>query len=267
MAHNLLRILLPVLVFSPAITLAQDSPFPTPATRKAPAMVRPSPAPKSIWTGSSQRVRVRTIKGQLGDLEARRAADDAERIRRRAACMLASADEIDKAAQRLDRVSKAGRDQAWEELEDATFLVDECDSEPEETSAGDPPEGRTQISGATASPGCAAGKDECQRAFDNRAWSQLLAEYREDLLACYVDGLDRRAHLQGVTRFMLRLGTGEHEGEVDRLRVEQDTVDDMEMLECQADVVQSMDFPPAAQGKTLRFTVRNVRVVVPPARR
>ena len=260
------RVLLPLLLLSPAIPLAQDSPYPTPATRKAPTAVRPSPAKKAIWSGSSQRVRVRTIKGQLGDLDARRGADDAEKIRMRAACMLAAADEIDKAAQRLDRVSKAGCDKALDELEEATLLVDECDIEPEEASAGDPPEGRTQIRGATASPGCAPGQNQCQRVFGDSAWLQLLAEHREDFLACYEDGLDQRAHLQGVTRFMLRVGTGDEEGEVEVLRVEQDTVDDMDMLECQAAVVESMDFPAAAQGRTLRFTVRHTRVVGPPAR-
>ena len=247
-------ILLPLLLLTPAtMTLAQDSP-PTPVAKKK----APAASGKTVWKRSSQRVRVKTIKGQLGDIEAKRFADDAERVRKRAACMLAAADEMDKAAKRLDKAAEKDRDRAFDQADEAAALVDECDNEPlDEVSDGEPPEGKTQISGATASKNCAADQTGCNKSFGNQTLSKLINDRQDDFRACYEDGLARRADLKGVTRFMMRVGAGDRAGEIEKLRIEQDTVDDMEMLECQADVVDQLDLPEEADGKTLRFTVRH----------
>lgn len=242
MRRNTLRLLLPLLLLTPAtITLAQDSPkAPKPgASPVAKPAAKPKPAPPSIWAKSARRVRVRTIKAQLGDIEAKRAADDAERLRRRAACLLATADEIDKAAKRLDRAKDTQRDDAFDAVDEAADLAEECENGPDEAIEGDIPEARSKLTGANIPE---------------------LEEYEGDFETCYDEALSVRPNLAGVTRFMVRLGDDEHAGEVQRLRVEQDTVDDQDLLECQAEVIRNVAFPDTLNGKTVRFAVKHTPV-------
>lgn len=249
---------MPLLLLTPAtMTLAQDSPPPAKVSNK------PAPAhPPSFRARSSKLVRVRTIKGQLGDLEALRAADDAEKMRRRAACMLAAADEIDKAAKRLDKAKGDQRNDELDAVQHAADLAYECDEEPDEAT-DEPPEARSELAGATVSGPCVAA--ECEKTFGSAEWTKVLDGSRQELAGCYEEGLGRRPDLSGATRFVLRLGKGETAGEIDDIRVEKDSVDDMEMLECQAEVVRGMHFPEAADGRTLRFSVRHTPVKTKPA--
>lgn len=259
MNRHSLRVLLPLLLLTPAtMTLAQDSP-PRPASKKPPA-TRPASPAQTLRARSSKLVKVRTIKGQLGDLEALRAADDAEKMRRRAACMLAAADEMDKAAKRLDKATGEKRNHELDAVESAADLAYDCDEPPDDAAADEVPEAQSTLAGATVSGACVAEQANCDKAFGNGEWSKLLSDQQSEFVGCYEEALGRRPDLAGATRFMLRLGKGETAGEVDDLRIEKDGVDDIDLLECQADVVRGMTFPEAADGRTLRFTVRHTSV-------
>ena len=260
MSRLSVRLLLPaVVLFTPiSMTLAQDSP----PGAKAPASPPSSAAKTTIWQRSSHKVRVQTIKAQLGDIEAKRTADDAEGIRRRAACWLTAADEIDKAAKQLDQATTpAQRELALDAADAAHDLGDQCENGPDETSEAEPPEARTRLSGVSVSAGPSA--------FDRVLLTTLLEERQEELRGCYEEGLDRNGALKGATRFMLRLGSGDDAGTIERLRIEKDTVNDQDVLECQADVLNAIDFPAEADGRTLRFGVEHTpapRRPTPPRR-
>jgi hypothetical protein len=265
-----------MLLLTPAlVTSAQDGPPPAPPPKpvarklppKAPAPVGkgdPLSAPKHdpswIWSKTKGRVRVRTIKMQLGDLDALYAARDAERFRRRAACLLAAADEIDKAAKGLDRAPKDKRDDALDGVDDALALASDCQFEPYPTGVDEPPEGRVRISNASVSGPCADEQPDCGKAFGHSTWSKLLHDNQDELRYCYQQELGVRPRLKGVTRFELRLGAGENAGAVEKLRIVKNTVDRVSMLDCHAQILRALPFPEAADGRTLRFTLQHSSV-------
>lgn len=250
MKRNPVRVALPFFVLGTAtVALAQDAPS------ISPPQVRPTP-PRVAARQQARPINVRSITQLLGDVDARVAAQQARSLRERAVCINRLADRIDQSARGLDTGSNEDRrDEHNDQVDELFNAAGDCGFD--EVSDEALPTAALAIQSPRVSTGCADGQAGCDKTFNQASFSELLEDSREDFQACYESGLEQKSSLTGTTRLRVKLGAGDTEGEINDIRVERDTLDDATVLRCEADVIHGIDFPPEAQGKTLRFALQH----------